>query len=198
MQMLCKSFLMSEKFEGPHGHNLLKKGFLRVKYALNRFLVDTTWRCTSRWVKALPMQTLKRLWQNVTKTTVLKIHIMYYISFPTTERSQKCKKPCKQCVIVYILETTSRRKKFFLLVFELDQCSVHHLVPFLLKRCDQTGATIDTSWGQLMVSPHGGDDVLAQVWSWSEYLSTYFTYFLFYLLNGESHNVPIHSKTKNN
>ena len=41
--------------------------------------------------------------------------------------------------------------------------SVHHLVPFLLKRCDQTGATIDTSWGQLMVSPHGGDNVLAQV-----------------------------------
>ena len=83
--------------------------------------------------------------------------------FPRRREAKSVKKPCKQCVIVYILETTSRRKKFFLLVFELDQCSVHHLVPFLLKRCDQTGATIDTSWGQLMVSPHGGDNVLAQV-----------------------------------
>ena len=26
MQMLCKIFLMSEEFEGPHGHFILKKG----------------------------------------------------------------------------------------------------------------------------------------------------------------------------
>ena len=26
-----------------------------------------------------------------------------------------------------------------------------------------------------MFSPHSGDDMLAQVWNWSEYLSTYFT-----------------------
>ena len=113
MQMLCKSFLMSEKFEGPHGHNLLKKGFLRVKYALNRFLVDTTWRCTSRWVKALPMQTLKRLWQNVTKTTVLKIHIMHYISFPTTERSQKCKKNHVNNVLSFIYWKQHQEEKSF-------------------------------------------------------------------------------------
>ena len=41
-KVLCKSFLMLEMFKGPHGHYLLKKGFLRVKYALNRFLVGTT------------------------------------------------------------------------------------------------------------------------------------------------------------
>ena len=28
-----KSFLMSEEFEGPHGHCLLEKGLLPVKYA---------------------------------------------------------------------------------------------------------------------------------------------------------------------
>ena len=37
----AKAFLL-EMFEGPHGHYSLKKGFLRVKYALNRFLVGTT------------------------------------------------------------------------------------------------------------------------------------------------------------
>ena len=42
MQMLCKSFLMSEEFEGPRGHYFLEKGFLNVKYVLNCFLVDTT------------------------------------------------------------------------------------------------------------------------------------------------------------
>ena len=40
--VVCKSFLMSEEFEGPHGHCLLEKGFLHGKYALNRLLVDTT------------------------------------------------------------------------------------------------------------------------------------------------------------
>ena len=46
MQMLCKSFLMSEEFEGPHGHYTLEKGLLHVNYAPKRFLLDTTWRCT--------------------------------------------------------------------------------------------------------------------------------------------------------
>ena len=95
MQMLCKSFLMSEKFEGPHGHNLLKKGFLRVKYALNRFLVDTTWRCTWKLTLGKGLANADIL----TKTTVLKIHV----SFSTAERSPKCnstqeKSPCEQCV----------------------------------------------------------------------------------------------------
>ena len=87
------------------------------------------------------------------------------------------------------VETTSRRiEKTFLL---LHQCAPSWVFPI------ETGATINTSWGQLMVSPHGGDDMLAQVWSWSEYLSTYFTYEIsfvnhLYLLNGELHNVPIY------
>ena len=46
MQMLCKKILISEEFEGPHGHHTLEKGLLNVNYALKRFLVDTTWRCT--------------------------------------------------------------------------------------------------------------------------------------------------------
>ena len=46
MQMLCKSFVMSEEFEGPCGHYLLEKGFLHVNYVLKRFLVETTWRRT--------------------------------------------------------------------------------------------------------------------------------------------------------
>ena len=31
MQTLCKSFLMSEEFEDPHGHYTLEKGLLHVK-----------------------------------------------------------------------------------------------------------------------------------------------------------------------
>ena len=83
------------------------------------------------------------------------------------------------------VETTSRhtRKKLFF--------CVHHLESFQLKlepQSAQVGAKI-------MVSPHGGDDMLAQVWSWSEYLSTYFTYEIsfvnhLYLVNGELHKVP--------
>ena len=46
MQMLYKSYLMSEEFEGPHGHYTLEKGLLHVNYAPKRFLLDTTWRCT--------------------------------------------------------------------------------------------------------------------------------------------------------
>ena len=65
---------------------------------------------------------------------------------------------------------------------------VHHLESFQLKlepQSTQVGAKI-------MVSPHCGDDMLAQVWSWSEYLSTYFTYEIsfvnhLYLLIGELH-----------
>ena len=37
MQTLCKSFLMSEEFEDPHGHYTLEKGLLHVKYALKCF-----------------------------------------------------------------------------------------------------------------------------------------------------------------
>ena len=93
------------------------------------------------------------------------------------------------------VETTSRHTwKTFLL---LHQCAPSRVFPI------KTGATINTSLGQLMVSPHGGDDMLAQVWNWSKYLSTYFTYEIsfvnhLYLLNGELHNVPIyipHSKS---
>ena len=48
-------------------------------------------------------------------------------------------------------------RKTFLLGHKLDQCAPSCV--FLIE----TGATIDTSWGQLMVSPHGGDDMLAEV-----------------------------------
>ena len=42
----AKVFFMSEEFEGPCGHYLLKKGLLHMNYLLKRFLVATTWRCT--------------------------------------------------------------------------------------------------------------------------------------------------------
>ena len=34
MQMLCKNFLMSEEFQSPHGHYILKKGLLHVNCEL--------------------------------------------------------------------------------------------------------------------------------------------------------------------
>ena len=93
-----------------------------------------------------------------------------YISFSTAERSPKCnstqeKSPSEQCVHTGKWkqhQDTLEKKTFF---------CVHHLESFQLKlepQSTQVGAKI-------MVSPHGGDDMLAQVWSWSEYLSTYFT-----------------------
>lgn len=39
MQTLCKSFLMSEEFEDPHGHYTLEKGLLHVKYVLKCFFL---------------------------------------------------------------------------------------------------------------------------------------------------------------
>ena len=47
-----------------------------------------------------------------------------------------------------------------LLVHELDQCAPS--CAFSIESYDQTGATIDTSWGQLMISSHGGDNMLAR------------------------------------
>ena len=113
-----------------------------------------------------------------------------YISFSSAERSPKCnstqeKSPSEQCVHTgkWKQHQDTLEKKLFL--------CVHHLESFQLKlepQSTQVGAKI-------MVSPHGGDDMLAQVWSWSEYLSTYFTYEIYfvnhlYLLNGELHKVP--------
>ena len=46
---------------------------------------------------------------------------------------------------------------------------------FSIESFDQTGATIDTSWGQLMISPHGGDNMLARFQAGVICLSTYFT-----------------------
>ena len=61
----------------------------------------------------------------------------------------------------------------------MDQCAPSRVFPI------ETGATIDTSWGQLMVSPHGGDDMLAEVLSWSEYEISFVNHL--YLLIGELH-----------
>ena len=54
MQMMCKSFLMSEEFEGPCCHYLLKKGLLHVNYVLKRFLVERPYF----WRKCWHMQML--------------------------------------------------------------------------------------------------------------------------------------------
>jgi len=61
MQTLCKSFLMSEEFEDPHGHYTLEKGLLHVKYVLKCFFKVKTTHESICWVKALIAQTLKNL-----------------------------------------------------------------------------------------------------------------------------------------
>ena len=116
-----------------------------------------------------------------------------YISFSTAERSPKCnstqeKSPSEN---LFILESGNNIKTHLKTFLLLHHCSPSRV--FLIE----TGATINTSLGRLMVSPHGGDDMLAQVWSWSKYLSTNFTYKIsfvnhLYLLNWELHNVPIY------
>ena len=45
---------MSEEFEGPYGHCILKKGLLHVNYVLKRFLVERPYF----WRKCWHMQML--------------------------------------------------------------------------------------------------------------------------------------------
>ena len=84
MQMLCKSFLMSEEFEGPCGQYLQEKCFLHVNYVLKRFLVETTWRCT--WnptlIEGLPNADIEEIVTNIAS----KSQFWRYISFSTAER----------------------------------------------------------------------------------------------------------------
>ena len=64
MQTLCKSFLMSEEFEDPHGHYTLEIGLLHVNYVLKCFfLSENNLKAHESicWVKALVAQTLKNL-----------------------------------------------------------------------------------------------------------------------------------------
>ena len=65
MQTLCKSFLMSEEFEDPHGHYTLEICLLHVKYVLKCFffLSENNLKVHESicWVKALIAQTLKNL-----------------------------------------------------------------------------------------------------------------------------------------
>ena len=73
MQTLCKSFLMSEEFEDPHGHYTLEKGLLHVKYVLKCFFLK--WKQLMKaglWVKALIAQTLKNLWQILNQNHLLE------------------------------------------------------------------------------------------------------------------------------
>ena len=42
MLPMSTSFLMSEEFEGPHGHYILKKDLIHVNFVLKCFLVETT------------------------------------------------------------------------------------------------------------------------------------------------------------
>ena len=150
MQMLCKKFLMSEEFEGPHGRYTLEKGLLHVNYALKRFLVDTTWRCTWKLTldKGLTNEDIEEIVANISP----KPQPWRYISLSTAEKS-----PCEQCVkIVYKLHQDTLEKSFLLV------CTILCLLNW-------------NFWWIIMVPHHGGGDMLAQVWSWSENLSTYFT-----------------------
>ena len=100
MQMLCKIFLMSEEFQSPHGHYILKKGLLHVNYVPKRFLVETTWRCT--WTLTLGKGLTNADIEEIVTSISPKPQSWRYISFSTAERSPKCnstqeKSPCEQC-----------------------------------------------------------------------------------------------------
>ena len=152
-------------------------------------LVDTTWRCTWKLTlnEGLTTADIEEIVTNISP----KPQSWRYISFSTAERSPKCnstqeKSPCEQCVKIVYTRNNIKHTWIFLLCHEMDQCAPSRVFPI------ETGTTIDTSWGQLMVSPHGGDDMLAEVWSWSEHISTHFTYEIsfvnhLYLLIGELH-----------
>ena len=163
MHMLCKSFLMSEKFEGPHGHYLLKEGFHHVKYALNRLLVDTTWRCTWKPTlsESLPNADIEEIVTNISS----KPQSWRHISFSTAERRVKSVTPHKREAHghvnnvlrwVYIWNNIKAdfRKIYFLLVHELDQ------------QCASSCASSIESFDQIKlgptISPHGGDNMLAR------------------------------------
>ena len=94
MQMLCKSFIMSEEFEGPRGHYLLEKGFLNVKYVLNCFLVDTTWRCT--WKPMLSEGLANTDIEEIVTNIASKPQSWRYISFSTAERRVQSVTPHKR------------------------------------------------------------------------------------------------------
>ena len=130
MQMLCKNFLMSEEFQSPHGHYILKKGLLHVNYVPKRFLVETTWRCT--WTLTLGKGLTNADIEEIVTNISPKPQSWRYISFSTAERSPKCnstqeKSPCEQCVkIIHTgnhIKTHLKKKNIFLLVHELDQCA---------------------------------------------------------------------------
>ena len=132
MKMLYKNFLMSEEFEGPHGHYTLEKGLLHVNYALKHFLVDTTWRCTWKLTldKGLTIADIEEIVTNISP----KPQSWRYISFSTAERSPKCnstqeKIPSEQCV------HTGKWKQHQDTLEKLFYCStsVHHLESFQLK-----------------------------------------------------------------
>ena len=94
MQMLCKSFLMSEEFEVPRGHYFLEKGFLNVKSVLNCFLVDTTWRCTWKPTlsESLPNADIEEIVTNISS----KPQSWRHISFSAAERRVKSVTPHKR------------------------------------------------------------------------------------------------------
>ena len=89
MQMLCKSFLMSEEFEGPHGHCLLEKGLLHVCICIKPFFS----------VHNLKMHIKAHAGTGLNKPTVLKIHK----AFP---QWREAKKPNN----VFILESGNNIK----------------------------------------------------------------------------------------
>ena len=145
MQMLCKNFLMSEEFQSPHGHYILKKGLLHVNYVPKRFLVETTWRCT--WTLTLGKGLTNADIEEIVTNISPKPQSWRYISFSTAERSPKCnstqeKSPCEQCVKIVYTRNNIKHTWIFLLCHEMDQCAPSRVFPI------ETGATIDTSWDQ--------------------------------------------------
>ena len=89
--------------------------------------------------------------------------------------------------------------KYFPKTWYLTFSSVQHLVTFQLSRFDHTGAAIDTSWVQFNVSSlmticlrrfEAGVETFPHISHKKVFVND------LYLLNGESHNVPMYGKTE--
>ena len=151
----------------------------------------TTWRCTWKLTldKGLTNTDIEEIVTNISP----KPQSWRYISFSTEERSPKCnstqeKSPCEQCVkIVYTRNNIKHTWTMFFIGPRVGPvCTISCLSNWNWSH----------NWHKLGpingFSPRWWRYSCWEVWSWSEYISTYFTYEIsfvnhLYLLIGELH-----------
>ena len=154
--MLCKSFLMSEEFEGPHGHCLLEKGFLHVCICIKPFFSvhNLKMHVKAHAGKGLTNAEIEEIVTNISPNP----QSWRYSQKPKVKLNTRESPKWTMCWthIVFILESGNNIKTHWKTFLLLHQCAPSWVFTI------ETGATINTSWGQLMASPHG-DDTLAQV-----------------------------------